>query len=115
MPRFTLFAGSRGGFAARVSRSRGRIASSSVSTVRRLFTPTLAWVLILLLAGTAMSAAQGGAPDSKEIAVQVYTFKYQRASEAVAMVYPQLSPRGTVELQPGGNTLVIRDTATAQR
>lgn len=110
MLRLSLFAGSRGGSAVRVSPSRGRIASSSVSPVHR-FILSLSWVLILLTAGTVMSAAQ--APDPKEIGVQVYTFKYQRASEAVAMVYPLLSPRGTVELQPGGNTLVIRDTAAA--
>ncbi len=73
----------------------------------------LSWALLLMVAATALSAAPAGAPDPKEIGVQVYTFKYQRASEAVAMVYPLLSPRGTVELQPGGNTLVIRDTASA--
>jgi hypothetical protein len=110
MPRFPLFAGSRGGPAARAS--SGRIATS-VSPVRR-FTPTLFWALVLLLTGTVLSAVQPP-PDPREIGVQVYTFKYQRASEAVAMVYPLLSPRGTVELQPGGNTLVIRDTAAAIR
>ncbi|HEY0553975.1 MAG TPA: secretin N-terminal domain-containing protein [Thermoanaerobaculia bacterium] len=75
----------------------------------------LSWALLLMVAATALSAAAPGAPDPKEIGVQVYTFKYQRASEAVAMVYPLLSPRGTIELQPGGNTLVIRDTAAAIR
>jgi hypothetical protein len=113
MPRFSRLAGSRGGSAALRATLRDRLASSFVSLVRR-FSPTLCWVLILLLAGAAVSsAAPGGAPDPKEIVVQVYTFKYQRASEAVTMVYPLLSPRGTVELQPGGNTLVIRDTAAA--
>jgi hypothetical protein len=119
MPRFLLFAGSRGGSAARVSplcgKSCGRISSFPVSPVRRSVV-SLSWVLLLLLAGAVPPvAAQPGAPDPREIGVQVYTFKYQRASEAVTMVYPLLSPRGTVELQPGGNTLVIRDTAAAIR
>ncbi len=45
--------------------------------------------------------------------LQAYTLRHQRASDAVALVYPLLSRKGTVELQPGGNTLVIRDVQTA--
>ncbi|HEX9671519.1 MAG TPA: secretin N-terminal domain-containing protein, partial [Thermoanaerobaculia bacterium] len=39
-----------------------------------------------------------------------YTLKHQKAAEAFMLIHPLLSPRGTVELQPGGNTLVVRDT-----
>jgi hypothetical protein len=38
-----------------------------------------------------------------------YTFEHQPAAEALALVRDMLSPMGTVELQPGGNTLVVRD------
>jgi hypothetical protein len=112
MPRFYLFAGARGGRAS--CGGRGSVPGLSVSLMRR-FALSLPWVLILLLTGTVLSAAPPATPDPREIAVRAYTFKYQRASEAVAMVYPLLSPRGTVELQPSGNTLVIRDTAAAIR
>ncbi len=43
--------------------------------------------------------------------VYAMTLRYQPAAEAVALVYPMLSSAGTVELQPGGNTLVLRDVA----
>jgi hypothetical protein len=73
----------------------------------------LLWALALLAA--VLPAMPQSAPGPREIVTQVYTFKYQRASEAVMMVYPLLSPRGAVELQPSGNTLVIRDTAEVIR
>jgi hypothetical protein len=81
-----------------------------VSPVRRSAVGLL-WVLTLMAA--VLPAAPQSAPGPREIVVRAYTFQYQRASEAVMMVYPLLSPRGTVELQPSGNTLVIRDTAEA--
>jgi type II/III secretion system protein len=65
---------------------------------------------LLLLAVTAPLWAQ---PPGGDVVVRAYTFKYQRASEAVPLVYPLLSARGTVEYQPAGNTLVIRDTQAA--
>lgn len=64
--------------------------------------------LFLALAVASGLAAQ--APGPRDVVVRAYTFRYQRASEAVTLVYPLLSSRGTVELQPAGNTLVIRDT-----
>ncbi|HEX4966522.1 MAG TPA: secretin N-terminal domain-containing protein [Thermoanaerobaculia bacterium] len=66
------------------------------------------WVLALASTLTAQSAGSRG-----EVVLQAYTFQYQRASEAADLVYPLLSPKGTVEVQPRGNTLVIRDTAAA--
>ena len=72
---------------------------------------SLLWALALIV--PALPAASQSAPGPRDIVTRAYTFKYQRASEAVVMVYPLLSPKGTVELQPGGNTLVIRDTQAA--
>lgn len=49
------------------------------------------------------------------LALQAYSFQYQEAREALPLVYPLLSARGTVELQPESNTLVIRDQPGAIR
>lgn len=70
------------------------------------------WILILTstLAAAQPRPAQRGAD---EVVLRAYTFKHQRASEAVSHVYPLLSPRGTVEVQPATNTLVLRDTLAA--
>jgi len=71
-------------------------------------------ILVVLAVASALSAqTQGPAPG--EVVLRAYTFKYQRAGEALALVYPLLSPRGTVEFQPQANTLVIRDTQAAVR
>ena len=96
----------------RLSPSCGRIPHFPVIPLRRSVV-TLLWVLTLMT--SVLPAAPQSAPGPREIVVRAYTFQYQRASEAVMMVYPLLSPRGTVELQPSGNTLVIRDTAEAIR
>ncbi len=42
--------------------------------------------------------------------VFAYTLKHQPADEALALVQPLLTARGTVEVQRGSNTLVIRET-----
>ncbi len=39
-----------------------------------------------------------------------YTLKHQQAHEALALIRPLLTARGTVEVQPGDNTLVIRES-----
>jgi type II secretory pathway component GspD/PulD (secretin) len=51
--------------------------------------------------------------DPDELLLHAYTLRYQQAIEAVPLIQPLLSGRGTLELQPGGNTLVLRDTAAA--
>ncbi len=56
----------------------------------------------------ALPAAIGGA--EAELVVHAYTLRHQPAAEALALVHPMLSDRGSVQLQPGGNTLVVRDT-----
>jgi len=90
---------------------RGRLLSSSVSAAFRSLVSFL-WILAL---GCAALDAQPprGAAGAGEVVLQAYTFRHQQASEAVALVYPLLSPKGTVEVQPRGNTLVIRDTPAA--
>ncbi len=110
MLRFSFLACSCGDPSARVpsvTPLRGRILSPSVSAAFRSLVSFL-WILAL---GCSVLDAQ---PRSAgEVVLQAYTFKHQQASEAVALVYPLLSPKGTVEVQPRGNTLVIRDTPAA--
>jgi len=86
--------------------------------VRRVFASLLLALLAACLAPALPAAAQGAreglaSPRDDEPILHAFTFKHQRASDAVALVHPLLSPRGTVELQPGDNTLVIRDNAAA--
>lgn len=75
-----------------------------VSAVR----PAAALLLVLLALPLVRLDAQ-----SQELVVHAYTLKHQKASEALMLIHPLLSPRGTVELQKGGNTLVVRDTVAA--
>jgi hypothetical protein len=56
-------------------------------------------------------AIQPHEPD--ELVLHAYTLRYQQASEAIPLIQPLLTGRGTLELQPGGNTLVLRDTPAA--
>lgn len=69
---------------------------------------------LLLVAGPVAVFAQArpGTPtiSLEHMVVQSYTLKHKPASEAWTLVYPLLSRSGILELQPGGNTLVIRDT-----
>jgi len=48
-------------------------------------------------------------PNSSDLSLQAYTLRHQGAEDAVELVSPFLSERGSIELQPIGNTLVIRD------
>ncbi len=62
----------------------------------------------------APQAASGGrVARPGALILHAYRFKHQTASKAVNLVHPLLSATGTVELQPAGNTLVIRDTPEA--
>src|ERR1700710_2415251 len=72
-------------------------------------------LLILMLPLLAGEAARGQAvPRIDDVLVlHAYMLKHQRASDAIPLVHPLLSERGTVELQPADNTLVIRDSAGA--
>jgi hypothetical protein len=76
--------------------------------------PTALCLAILLFPRLAPGQVSGGPRvQADSFRVQLYTLQHQPASEAVALVRPLLSVRGTVELRPGGNTLVIRDNLAA--
>lgn len=89
-----------------------------MSSVRRIAASLLA-LSFLAAACTAQSgrptpqAPQVTPGSAEDLVLHAYTLKHRRASEALPMVSPLLSPRGTVELQPGTNTLVIRDTISS--
>lgn len=79
---------------------------------------TLVAPLVLCLAGAfagAPAAGQGEARNGREEHLQVYayTLRHKPAAEALVLIRPLLSNRGTLELQPEGNTLVVRDTLAA--
>ena len=61
------------------------------------------------------AAAQSAAETSPPLVVHAYTLEHQPAVEAIGLIHPLLSKRGAVELQPGSNTLVVRDTAAVVR
>jgi len=67
--------------------------------------------LAVLLAGAAPLLAQPQQPA--ELVVHVYALRHQTAGDALGLVQPLLSPRGTIELRPAANTLVLRDTPEA--
>jgi hypothetical protein len=59
------------------------------------------------------AAAQPVAQQTTDLVLEAITLRHRSAAESLALVYPLLSPRGTVELQPGDNTLVLRDVRRA--
>jgi hypothetical protein len=62
----------------------------------------------------AVSAAAAVAQTAEPpLIVYHYVLRHQPAAEALHLVRPLLSPRGTVELQPRANKLVIRDSLAA--
>ena len=66
------------------------------------------------LAGAVLAlgiAATAAAQTEPPLLVHAYTLRHQPAAEALDLVHPLLSQRGSVQLQPGGNTLVVRDEA----
>lgn len=64
-----------------------------------------------LPAGAQVSPAEP-APEPP-LVVYAYAMRHQPAAEALPLVRPLLSRRGTVELQEGDNTLVVRDSRAA--
>jgi hypothetical protein len=79
-----------------------------MSPVRRA---VLSFLWVALLAPGLF--AQAPRQDAGDLVLHAYTLKYRQASDAISLVFPLLSQRGTVELQPATNTLVIRDTPAA--
>lgn len=76
-----------------------------------LLTSLLPLAAVMPLAGQA--GQPGGVRKAAPPVLHAFTLKHQRAAEAITFVHPLLTAWGTVELQPGGNTLVIRDTQAA--
>ncbi|MBZ0111972.1 MAG: hypothetical protein K8J08_05905 [Thermoanaerobaculia bacterium] len=67
-------------------------------------------VFLYLLALALPAVGQRGATGrEEEMAVHVYALRHQRATDALRLVLPLLSQRGSIELRPGGNTIVIRE------
>lgn len=83
--------------------------------VRRLVAIVAVIASVLWTSGPVapLAALQGQVREADELVLHAYTLRYQQAVEAIPLIQPLLSVRGTLELQPGGNTLVIRDTAAA--
>ncbi len=96
---------------------------------RRLVSPAFLLILALCLsvAGAGVLWAQEGeptastrasrpgtsapstAPAAAPLQLHAYTLEHQPAVEVLPLVYPLLSERGTIELKPQENTLVVRD------
>lgn len=80
-----------------------------LSPVRRAVLGLLCAVLLApACAAQAPAATPGG-----DLVLHAYTMRYRQASDAISLVFPLLSQRGTVELQPATNTIVIRDSPAA--
>ena len=73
----------------------------------------LLWSALLAAGAPSPAPAQMVGKEEGELVLHAFTLRHRAATEAVAIVSPLLSKRGTVELQPATNTLVIRDTAAA--
>ncbi|HEY0782347.1 MAG TPA: hypothetical protein VGE98_07835, partial [Thermoanaerobaculia bacterium] len=68
------------------------------------------WMLCLVAAGPLLAQLP---PKAEELQLHAVTLKHQPAVDGMQLIQGLLSPRGAVELQPGSNTLVIRDTGQA--
>jgi hypothetical protein len=74
----------------------------------------------LAVAGAGALAAQAGrvpapaaTPAADPLRLHAFSLEHQRAEEALPLVQPLLSNRGSVELQAATNTLVVRDSLSA--
>lgn len=82
-----------------------------LSPVRRA---VLGLLCAVLLAPVCAAQAAPPAPaQGGDLVLHAYTMRYRQASDAISLVFPLLSQRGTVELQPATNTIVIRDSPAA--
>ncbi len=83
-----------------------------MAPVRRFVLIVAVFASVLSVWGPA-AALWAQSRDADALALHAYTLRYQQAIEAIPLIQPLLSTRGTLELQPGGNTVVIRDTGAA--
>jgi hypothetical protein len=71
-------------------------------------------IALLVLALSPLAAAAQARPAAEApLEVYAYSLRHQQATDALAAIEPLLSGRGTVELRPSDNTLVVRDTRRA--
>lgn len=78
----------------------------------------LAVLVALGLAPSAFGQASPQEPSPRKasperLVVHAHTFEHRDAADAADRIRPLLTHRGTVEEQPGGNTLVVRDVRTS--
>lgn len=84
----------------------------------RTVTATFLWILLLASWPATAVFAQAQAQsqprlEEVEVVVHVFALKHKPATEALGKIHSLLSPRGSIELQPRENTLVIRDSRAA--
>ncbi|MEL7060479.1 MAG: secretin N-terminal domain-containing protein [Acidobacteriota bacterium] len=87
----------------------------AISTIRPAAL-RLGVLLVLLTAVTAPAAARQEATvgaRTPSLVTSGYTLSHRDAADALEIVRPMLSARGTVEVQPHGNSLVVRDVRAA--
>lgn len=74
----------------------------------------LAVLTLLLAAGGPLAATPAAAQErSERLALHAHTLRHRSAAEAEQMVRGMLSAHGSVSVQEGGNTLVVRDTVSS--
>lgn len=108
----TMIRSARGEIREHTERPAGTLVSSYRARAATAIAVTLAFAGVLALPATAQQPAARTAPQNGQTAgprVLAYTLDHQPAADAIVIVRGMLSPMGTVELQPGGNTLVVRD------
>lgn len=83
-------------------------------TAALLVTLCAAWSAPLSAAQWPFGVNRKTAPDSarakEALSLYMYTLEHQKAVDAMSQVEPLLSPRGSIELRPADNTLVVRDS-----
>lgn len=89
----------------------GRRGPTAPMTLLARTVPLLLCVVVAL--SGAPAAGQAAKGQEENLQVYAYTLRHKPAAEALTLIRPLLSRRGTVELQPRGNTLVVRDTLAA--
>lgn len=71
-------------------------------------------VALLLCAGGPLAVPAAAAQEQPErMALHAHTLRHRSAAEAEELVRGLLSARGSVSVQEGGNTLVVRDTVSS--
>lgn len=70
----------------------------------------LSMLVLVLLSPPAVTSAQPRQIVPQELRLHVYVFAHREAADAVPLVRPLLSPRGSMLVKADGKTLVVRDT-----